>query len=89
MDELYKILQKKDPERARQLHPQDRYRILRSLNLIEREGKTFSQIKKEFKKQKLPWPYIKIGLNLPKPELLRKVEQRTKNMLKKRFDRGD
>ena len=80
--ELYKLLEKKDPKIAKTISPKDSYRILRSLSLIESEGKSISQIKKKFKEQKLPWPYLKIGLHIPKDKLLTRVQHRTKKMLK-------
>lgn len=82
IDQLYQLLKKKDPKTAQQISPKDKYRIFRSLSLIESEGKTISQIKKEFKEQKLPWPYLKIGLELPKEELLKRVKTRAVRMIK-------
>ena len=82
-DRLYHELKQKDPELAQSISPNDRYRILRALDLMQKEGKTVSQIKKEFKEQILPWPYLKIGLQIPKEQLLKRVQQRTKAMLKK------
>ena len=79
---LYELLKKRDPETAKQISSKDRYRILRFLSLIESEGKPLSQIKKEFKEQKLPWPYIKVGLSISKEELLKRVEKRTLRMIK-------
>lgn len=83
LDYLYQELKNKDPETARQISPKDNYRIFRSLSLIESEGEKLSQIKKNFKEQKLPWSYRKVGLNLPKEKLLEKVKIRTQDMLKK------
>ena len=83
LDSLYRELKKKDPETARQISPKDRYRIFRSLSLMESERKTVSQIKKEFKEQSLPWPYFKLGLNIPKEVLLKRVQKRAQNMLEK------
>ena len=83
LKELYQELETKDSKTAKKISPRDKYRILRALALIKTEDKTMSQIKKEFKKQALPWPYLKIGLKIPKEELLKRVQQRTKNMLKK------
>ena len=80
---LYQELKQKDPKWAEKINPNDKYRILRALNLIKTEGKTVSQIQKEFKEQALPWPYLKIGLQIPKAELLKRVQQRTRAMLKK------
>ena len=80
---LYDLLKKQDPETAEQISPKDRYRILRALSLIELEGKPVSQIKKEFKEQKLPYPYLKVGLKISKEELLQKIKKRSENMLKR------
>lgn len=79
---LYELLKKKDPKTAKQISSKDKYRILRFLSLIESEGKPLSQIKKEFKEQRLPWPYKKVGLSISKKELLKRVEKRTVKMLK-------
>lgn len=79
---LYELLKKKDIKRARQISPKDKYRIYRSLNIMEREGKTFSQIKEDFKEEKLPWPYMKVGLSISQQELLKRVKARTEKMLK-------
>ena len=80
---LYQELKQKDPGTAHKISPNDKYRILRAWHVIKTEGKTISQIKKEFKEQKLPWPYLKIGLQIPKEELLKRVQQRTKTMIQK------
>ena len=82
LDYLYQELKKKDPETAGQISPKDNYRIFRSLSLIESEGKSISQIKKEFKEHKLPYPYIKVGLSISKEKLLERVKKRTQNMVK-------
>ena len=82
LSSLYEELKEKDPEYANSINEQDSYRIFRSLSLIRDQGRSFSDIKKEFKEQKLPWEYKKLGLFLPKPKLLKKVRERTKKMLK-------
>ena len=82
LDHLYQELKKKDRERAKQISPKDSYRIFRALSLIESKGKSLSQAKKEFKEQKLPWPYLKVGLKISKEELLKRVEKRSKKMIK-------
>ena len=79
---LYHLLKTKDPITALNLAPKDRYRIFRALSLIEAGGKIPSQIKKEFKTQALPWPYIKVGLTIPKAELANRLTQRAKTMIK-------
>ena len=81
--ELYQELEKKDIETAQKISPNDRYRISRALDLMKKEGKTASQVKREFKARPLPWPYLKIGLRIPKEELLKRVQKRVRDMLKK------
>ncbi|MCY4512133.1 MAG: tRNA (adenosine(37)-N6)-dimethylallyltransferase MiaA [Bdellovibrionales bacterium] len=80
---LYKELQKKDPEHARKIGLEDRYRVLRSLAIIKSEGCSVSEIKRRFSPEKLPWPYLKIGLDISREELVKRVENRTRIMLKK------
>jgi len=80
---LYEELKAKDPETAKHISPKDKYRIVRALSLMEKENKTLSQIKREFKEQRLKWPYIKVGLFLEKEELLKRVKDRTDEMLQK------
>lgn len=79
---LYKELQKKDPEQALKVGPKDHYRILRSLAIINSEGRLVSRIKRAFSPKKLPWPYLKIGLEISREELVPRVEHRTRAMLK-------
>lgn len=81
LNELYQKLKEEDIETAKLISPKDRYRITRSLELIQTEGKKVSQIKKEFKETKLPWPYLKIGLDIPKEELLKRIQIRTQKMI--------
>ncbi len=83
LDVLYEELKKKDSELAKNISPNDRYRIFRSLCIIKNEKKSLSQIKKEFIPFKLPWKYKKIGLSISKEDLLKRVKERTYQMLEK------
>ena len=79
---LYKELQKTDPAHACKIGTGDRYRILRSLAIIKSEGCSVSEIKRQFFQEKLPWACLKIGLDISRDELVKRVEKRTHNMLK-------
>ena len=81
LNQLYEELKSKDPETAKNISPKDKYRIERALNIMKSQNKTLTQIKKEFQKQSLKWPYEKIGLFLSKEELLKRVITRTEQML--------
>ena len=82
LSHLYTLLKKWDPVYAQKISPQDRYRIFRSLCLILSEMKSMSAIQMDFKKQKLPYPITKIGLFIPREQLIQNVKTRTANMLK-------
>ena len=83
LDFLYQELKAKDQELAKKISPNDSYRIFRALCIIKNEKKSLSQIKKEFIPSKLPWKYKKIGLSIAKESLLKKVKERTHQMLEK------
>ena len=78
---LYQELKKQDPKQAQNISPNDDYRIFRALCIMRTEGKTLSQIKKEFVPFSLPWKYQKIGLSISKEDLLIKVKKRTEKMI--------
>lgn len=78
---LYEELKQKDPETAKNISPNDKYRIVRALSIIRNKQKPLSQIQKDFSPTPLPWKYKKIGLDIPKEELLKKVKTRTKGMI--------
>ena len=79
---LYEWLKTLDPQYAKALPPSDIYRVSRALCLILSEKKPLSRIRADFKEQTLPYPYIKVGLYLPRELLLKKVQERTEKMIK-------
>ena len=79
---LYKLLQFLDPQYAKQISSQDKYRIFRAICLILSEEKPVSLIRSSFQEQKLPWPYLKVGLRLPRDILLENVQDRTEKMIR-------
>ena len=83
LDFLYGELKKQDPRRAEETAPGDSYRILRALAVIKSGGRRVSEIKKDFSAEKPPWPCVKIGLRAGREDLIKRVESRTRDMLKK------
>ncbi len=76
-------LSERDPEAAARVHPNDRRRIVRALELAEvgaslapREGRLWSD--------EMRHPTLVVGLDVPSEELRRRIEVRTRAM----FDRG-
>ena len=79
---FYEELQKKDPEYASQIHPNDSYRLMRAFEILRSGIKTVSQIKTEFEQKPPPFPTLLIGLKREKKQLKDAIERRTEGMLK-------
>lgn len=78
--ELYQRLVKLDPERAKQLHPNDRQRVIRALEVYELTGRRFSELVKEQKKE-TPFLPIYAVLNMGRKRLYTQIEQRFDRMI--------
>ncbi len=86
LDKLYKKLQKIDPKAAEKIHANDKKRILRALEVFELTGEPISQLQKN--KKDTPHlnvgnSVILIGLNVPRPELYKRIEERVDKMIAK------
>ncbi len=79
---LYEELKRRDLEYAQKVHPKDRVRIVRALEVILSTGKAFSEFhrKSPFFKEKR-YPLLKIGLYLPREELYAKINARVERMI--------
>jgi tRNA dimethylallyltransferase len=75
---LWKKLESVDPERARQLHPHDLYRIQRALSIWKQTGKLPSSLKPVFKPI---FPFSCFVLMRDREELYQGIEQRTIQMI--------
>ncbi|MEO0107720.1 MAG: tRNA (adenosine(37)-N6)-dimethylallyltransferase MiaA [candidate division WOR-3 bacterium] len=93
--ELYQDLQKIDPESARRIHPSDRQRIVRAMELLEMTGQTLSALRNRTGAGALQArlgqsdsgtartrfePYY-VGLRVSRPELHRRIVERFDRML--------
>ena len=81
LENLYAELKTLDPESAEDISPNDSYRIVRALVVLHDSGRKMSDLKKQFQPEKLPFPYLKLGLNLNRETLLPRVTERTRKML--------
>ena len=61
-DAVYALLQERDPELAKKLHPNDKKRVIRGLEVLEITGKKLSEFQKESKRNS-PYRVLWIGLN--------------------------
>ncbi len=78
---LYQRLQRLDPDTARRLHPNDTYRILRALEVVEATGQPLSALHQAHRFPESPYTALKIGLILPRQELYHRIEARVMAML--------
>lgn len=67
-----------DPESAQRIHPRDRVRMIRALEVFRLTGKPISA---QWGREKpFPWPLVKVGLTCARKELYRRIEERVERM---------
>lgn len=81
---IHEELAKVDPDAAQKIHPNDRKRILRALEVYEYLGTLISKLQQEQQKDESPYEPVIIGLQLPRKELYARIDTRVVNM----FERG-
>jgi tRNA dimethylallyltransferase len=74
-------LESLDPATARRLAPGDTYRIVRALEVAEATGRPLSELHAAHLFQDRPYDTLKLGLELPREELYRRIETRVDAML--------
>ncbi len=77
---LHAQLQEIDPPTAARLHPNDRQRIVRALEVFEATGKPMSELQRSAAQQSEFTP-VYVGLELPRPELNVRIDARFGQML--------
>jgi tRNA dimethylallyltransferase len=80
IEELQKMLLQLDPEYYASVDLQNPNRILRALEVCHTTGKKFSELRLNSSKER-NFNCIKIGLNLPRPELFARIESRVDEMI--------
>ena len=85
-EELYEKLKSIDPDRAQELHPNERRKILRSLQVFKTEGKLHSEILREQKRDGKGGP-LGGGLRFPLEELAVLWVQCDQKVLEERCDK--
>ncbi len=81
LDRLYERLRHMDPEATNRIHPHDRQRIIRALEVFEVTGKPMSQWQKEHGFKESPFDALKIGLNRDREELYALIDRRCDEMI--------
>jgi tRNA dimethylallyltransferase len=83
---LHERLREIDPESAERIHPNDRYRIVRALEVHALTGTSLSghMRRQRLERSREDIAFVKIGLELARGELHRRIGERARDM----FDRG-
>ena len=78
---LFHRLLRIDPSVGRAIHPNDRQRTIRALEVFQLTGKPLSQWQKEHAFQERPFEVLKIGLNRERGELYERINRRSERMV--------
>ncbi len=78
--ELYEQLKRVDPARAAALHPHDRQRVMRALEVFEATGRPMSELAKEAVPTAEFEP-VYVVLSRPRAELYRRIDERFDEMM--------
>jgi tRNA dimethylallyltransferase len=80
-EQLLEVLRKVDPESAARIHPNNRVRIIRALEVFQQTGKTISSFQDEHRFM-LKWcNSLKIGINVERKELYGRINSRVDRMI--------
>jgi len=80
---LHKRLAACDPDAADKIHPNDTYRIIRALEMVEATGKTISEHQVDHGFMDKRYRVIKIGLSMERKALYKRIDQRVDLMIEK------
>lgn len=84
---LYAQLSAIDPDAAAKIHPNDKKRIIRAIEVFELTGKKISEMQKYRLEPSRPAgtgsKYLLVGLNLPREILYERINQRVDSMIEK------
>jgi len=78
---LHADLARVDPEAARRIHPNDRKRIVRALEVYELAGEPISALQKQWDVQRRRYDGVFIGLRRDKDDASRRINARVKRMI--------
>lgn len=78
---LHADLTAKDPAAAARIHPNDTYRILRALEVIETSGRSMSEFHQVHGFQRVRCEALNIGLTMPRDHLYTRIDRRVDRMI--------
>ena len=80
-DTLHERLRQCDPETANRVHPNNRVKVIRALEVYELTGKPISALQQQWKTDEPRYPFRAFGLNMPREILYRRIEDRVEEMV--------
>ena len=84
-DAFYERLKKVDSQTASHLHPNDIFRVIRALEVFDSTGTPISFYREQHRFGERPYLTLKIGLEVDRDTLYRRIEERVDQMLEKGF----
>ena len=78
---LHERLRQCDPETADRVHPNNRVKVIRALEVYELTGKPISALQEQWKRNKPRYPFRAFGLDMPREALYRRIEDRVDRMV--------
>jgi tRNA dimethylallyltransferase len=82
---LFERLKRVDSQTASHLHPNDLFRIIRALEVFDSTGVPISFYREQHQFGERPYVTLKIGLEMNRDMLYRRIEERVDQMLEKGF----
>ena len=79
-EEIYELLKQKDPDALEKIHINNRKRLVRALNIVEKHDKGISQIKADQKHEPI-YDCLIIGLTCQREELYQRINNRVDKMI--------
>jgi tRNA dimethylallyltransferase len=83
---LYDLLRKVDPESAERLHPNDKKRIIRAIEIYESTGSTLTSYGADFSnksEREPPFDPVMFGLTMPREILYDRINKRVDEMMRR------
>jgi len=82
---LSERLKRVDPQTASQLHPNDLFRTIRALEVYDSTGIPISFFREQHRFGERPYLTLKIGLEINREDLYRRIEERVDQMIERGF----
>jgi tRNA dimethylallyltransferase len=78
---LFDLLKKRDSQAARRIKPNDSIRVIRALEVLEQSGESIISKQNKHTGCESPYNTFKIGLQIDREELKKRISERTKKMI--------